>query len=274
MIKKAKRYLIIGLSIVSLLSTSTVAFAETYSGGDDWHVDFTSNKKMESNFGNGFSDTLNLLQPGDKATFRVKVENSYKTDTDWYMTNKILKSLEDADNAAGSGAYTYLLTYTDPKGNKNELYNSEAVGGDVYQNKKTEGLFEATQALEDYFYLDRLKTGEKGYIDLTVLLDGETQGNYYQNTLAQLQMNFAVELPPEGEEPTNKIITTENRIRNTVEKFFKAGFVKTSDNANLNLLIKIAIVLAIIIAIALIIVGVICIRMRKKMKGAKDSEED
>ena len=273
MIKKAKRCLIIGLSIISLLSTSTVAFAETYSGGD-WYVDFTSAKKMESNFGKGFSDTLNLLQPGDKATFHVRVENSYKTDTDWYMTNKVLKSLEDADNAAGSGAYTYLLTYTDPSGKVNTLYNSEAVGGDVYQNKKTEGLFEATQALEDYFYLDRLKTGDKGSIDLTVLLDGETQGNYYQNTLAQLQMNFAVELPPEGEEPTNKVITTENRIKSAVNNFFKAGFVKTSDNTNLSLLIIIAIVLAIIIAIGLIIVGIICIRIRKKMKGAEESEED
>ena len=29
-------------------------------------------------------------------------------------------------------------------------------------------------------------------------LDGETQGNDYQDTLADLQMNFAVELAPEG----------------------------------------------------------------------------
>ena len=33
-----------------------------------------------------------------------------------------------------------------------------------------------------------------GIITLEVALDGETQGNSYQDTLADLQMNFAVEL--------------------------------------------------------------------------------
>lgn len=270
MFKRIKKSFILGCVLASLLFTSTVAMAETYPGKDHY-VKFTSGKKMDSNFSpNGFSDTLSQLQPGDKATFHIDVSNQYKTDTDWYMTNKVLKSLEASDNSAGNGSYTYLLTYTDPSGKVSTLYSSEAVGGDLYQSKKTEGLYEATQALEDYFYLDRIGSGKTGYIDLTVLLDGETQGNYYQNTLAELQMNFAVELPPEDEGTDNKIITTENRIRNTVDKFFKAGFVKTSDNTNILILY----IIGAIIGVLLLVVGIICVRIRKKMKGAEESEED
>ena len=47
--------------------------------------------------------------------------------------------------------------------------------------------------MDEFFYLDRLASGENGKIGLTVALDGETQGNGYQNTLAKLQLAFAVE---------------------------------------------------------------------------------
>ena len=35
-------------------------------------------------------------------------------------------------------------------------------------------------------------------VTLTVSLEGETQGNIYQNTAARIQMNFAVELKDAG----------------------------------------------------------------------------
>ena len=44
--------------------------------------------------------------------------------------------------------------------------------------------------MEDYFYLDRLDKNETGTVELEVGLEGETQGNAYQNTLAKLQLNF------------------------------------------------------------------------------------
>ena len=53
-------------------------------------------------------------------------------------------------------------------------------------------------AAGDYFYLERLKQGETGRVTLWLRVDGETQGNGYQKTLAQLQMNFAVEVVPEA----------------------------------------------------------------------------
>ena len=42
-------------------------------------------------------------------------------------------------------------------------------------------------------FFTRLESGKSGIVTLKVVLDGETQGNTYQNTLASLQMNFAVE---------------------------------------------------------------------------------
>ena len=40
--------------------------------------------------------------------------------------------------------------------------------------------------------------GDKGVINLTVKLEGESNGNNYQNTLARLQMDFATELVDGG----------------------------------------------------------------------------
>ena len=43
------------------------------------------------------------------------------------------------------------------------------------------------------FILKTLEPGEGGCVKLLVGLDGESQGNIYQDTLAKLMMNFAVE---------------------------------------------------------------------------------
>ena len=74
------------------------------------------------------------------------------------------------------------------------MYSSEVVGGEEDVKNEGEGLHQATNYLEDYVYLGRLAKDEAGKVVLTVKLDGETQGNDYQDTLARLQMNFAVEL--------------------------------------------------------------------------------
>ena len=107
------------------------------------------------------------------------------------MKNEVLESLEDAGDAAG-GAYDYLLTYTDIKGQTTTLYSSEKFGGDGKIGGV--GLHGATNSLQNYFYLDRMGNGESGVVKLKVALDGETLVNDYQNTLARLQMDFATEL--------------------------------------------------------------------------------
>ena len=80
--------------------------ADELTGDNNWLVEFNSDKQMVSNFASSnFDDVLDYMQPGDSALFTVEIKNSYGSETDWYMTNKVLKSLEDASNTAAGGAY-------------------------------------------------------------------------------------------------------------------------------------------------------------------------
>ena len=46
----------------------------------------------------------------------------------------------------------------------------------------------------DYVYLGEIGPGKTGELKLYFKLDGETKGNAYKNSFAQLKLNFAVEL--------------------------------------------------------------------------------
>lgn len=188
-----KMWKIISLTAVfALLFVSSVTvFAEDRKGASGWQVTFDG-KKMESNFTSAdMSDEAGAMQPGDSVELTVTIKNTFDGEADWYMKNEVLESLEDAGDAAG-GAYDYLLTYTDIKGQTTTLYSSEKFGGDGKIGGV--GLHGATNSLQNYFYLDRMGNGESGVVKLKVALDGETLVNDYQNTLARLQMDFATEL--------------------------------------------------------------------------------
>lgn len=207
--------LLLSMSLLSF--TALPVCAETSYGDPNWGVTFTADKEMESNFkSSNLDEAIYGLQPGDNAVITVALKNEYDTNTSWYMTNEVLYSLEDRSNndATGGGAYTYILTYTDHEGVETTLYDSSNVGGD---DEQSEGLHEATDSLEDYFYLDSLTRGEAGKVTLEVALDGETQGNDYQDTLADLQMNFAVELdadvPPGTPPGTTPPATTTDLVK-------------------------------------------------------------
>jgi hypothetical protein len=150
---------------------------------------------MVSSFdSNQVAVSVSEMEPGDSATFSVDILNSSDFTTDWYMSNSVIQSLEEAQKVAENGGYTYILTYTDSASEKTTIYSSDSIGGE----KSTEagvGLNEATDSLEDFFYLVKLAPNEGGTVDLYVGLDGESQGNIYQDTLASLMMNFAVETP-------------------------------------------------------------------------------
>ncbi len=189
------------------LLSSLVAFsfaipvqAETYYGDENWKVAFTSEDKMESSFSTAdINDVIGGMQPGDNVIITLNLKNENRTTTDWYMRNEVLYSLEDrsTNKETSGGAYTYRLVYTDKDGEVNTLFDSDTVGGESADdtiNRMGEGLKSATNALKDYFYLDTLAKGAGGVVTLEVALDGETQGNHYQDTLADLQMDFAVEL--------------------------------------------------------------------------------
>lgn len=188
------------LSSLVAFSFAIPAQAETYYGDENWKVAFTSEDKMESSFNTAdINDVIGGMQPGDNVIITLNLKNENRTITDWYMRNEVLYSLEDrsTNKETSGGAYTYRLVYTDKDGEVNTLFDSDTVGGESADDtisRMGEGLKSATNALKDYFYLDTLAKGAGGVVTLEVALDGETQGNHYQDTLADLQMDFAVEL--------------------------------------------------------------------------------
>ncbi len=183
-----------------------IAEAETLYGESGWQVSFTEEEMLESNFGaSDLDDAISGLQPGDNIIFTLHLKNEHKEAADWYMTNKVLYSLEDrsANSGTSGGAYTYVLTYIDKDKKEQVLFSSDTIGGESVsrESREEQGLHEATNALKDFFYLDTLRQGQDGTLMLEIALDGETQGNAYQNTLADLQMNFAVALGGTDSEP-------------------------------------------------------------------------
>lgn len=188
-----KKILCLAMMAMMVVGTTMTANAEDFKGSQTWLANFTGDK-IESNFTSAaIADEILQILPGDTITLEVSIQNSFEDETDWYMTNEVLKTLEESKDVAEGGAYTYILNYKGADGTVKELYNSDTVGGEGNVTADLEGLHQATDSLEDYFFLERLDKGEKGTVSLFVKLDGETQGNDYQDTLARLQMNFAVE---------------------------------------------------------------------------------
>ena len=205
--KKISLFLLCGL----LLAWGIPARAETYYGDETWNVTFNSDNEMASSFKTSdINDVVAGMQPGDNVIITLSLKNDNETPTDWYMKNEVLYSLEDrsANGQTKGGAYTYRLSYkSNQGGEENVLFDSDTVGGENV-SAAGEGLKEATSSLKEYFYLDTLSRNQSGVITLEVALDGETQGNDYQDTLADLQMEFAVELRdtpdnPPGDNPNN-----------------------------------------------------------------------
>ncbi len=226
-----KRILTFAVTLTFVLAFSVTAFAEERQGAEGWQVIFDG-KNMNSNFSAAnMDDEIYNMQPGDSVELTIALKSNFNGKTDWYMRNQVLESLEDAGKAEG-GAYDYLLTYTDTAGETTTLYSSEYFGGEGRYNGV--GLHGATKTLDEFFYLDRLGNGEAGTVKLKVRLDGETQGNDYQNTLADLQMNFAVEMNPdavrEREETSGR--TEEERIRDRASAR-GTSVVRTGDESNL-----------------------------------------
>lgn len=184
------------LAVTMLFMFMTPARADDLSPDTDWQVTFNG-KALTDNFTKQeFVDVIRGMQPGDTATFQVHILNKYKTDIDWWYANNITKTFEE-NSIASDGAYSYRLTYQPTGGDLDVIYDSDIVGGEDDKTKETLGLHEATTAMKDFKFLDTLKANGTGVVTITVKLDGETQGNRYQDTIADLELRFAVELPDE-----------------------------------------------------------------------------
>ena len=187
--------------------TNTVGTVWFNSDGKSMSNDFQKSL-TDANVETALKDRMRQMQPGDDVTFVINLRNDYNGATNWYMTNKIVDSLEEG--SAKNGAYTYYLRYVNnTNSSKNrDLFNSERVGGDSSSglmdiNNEIKTDYTDSRTKEKYFYLDNLSRGQGGQILLTVALDGETQGNDYQDRIADLKMNFAVQIANEPGTPPN-----------------------------------------------------------------------
>ena len=196
------------LSLGSIFSQGMTARAETLSS--EWNVAFTADNKMDTDYtAADLNAAVYSMQPGDSMVITLNLKNANASPSNWYMKNEIIQSLEETAGAnASGGAYEYELTYIDPAGATEILFTSTTVGGETTGDRV--GLHGATSGLEDYFYLDTLENGQKGVITLRVELDGETQGNNYQNTLASLQMQFAVDTTVSYNRTVTEVVDDEN----------------------------------------------------------------
>ena len=267
----------ISCMLLTLGLTLPVA-ADDYTGGSDWAVTFNSSgKSLDSNFTRDqFQEVFKSMQPGDSAKVTLALKNDYGDAVNWYMDNDIISSLEQSsgDAETSGGVYTYQLVYKSPNENTERgLFQSGSVGGE-YQNrdKSQQGLVEINDSYmrnydennvnretgEAYFYLDNLKSGQQGTISLYMKLDGETQGNYYQDTLASLQMKFAVDLTKQSTPPANTTTTTTNVQSGGTRNV--STIVKTGDTSNNMLFITMAAAAGVV----LLVLAVISMKLRKQ----------
>ncbi len=220
---KQAKSLILAAAASVLLATAVpcTALAAHLTGASNWSATYNSSGRMEETYNaQEYVDQVGNLQPGDDITFEVSAIHDNETSADWYVSNDVIKSLEEqALNDAEGSNYEYLLTWQGPKESRT-LYDSQAVGGD-----DSDGLNEATEAMEDFIFLENMSKGQTGKVTIKVTLDGETEGNAYFDTLAKLKVRFAVE-PVEPEKKTTSRTTT-NTVTNNRE------LVRTGDDTKL-----------------------------------------
>jgi len=192
-----KRLATMVCALAMTFALPNTALANHVEGQSGWFVEYNDAGQLTDNYSkNAFAEDVRQLQPGDDITLTVEMRQTNSVTSDWYLSNEVIKSLEDGD--ASGGAYGYTLSYEGPAGSQT-LYSSKSVGG----NGSEAGLADATNAMDDYFYLGTLSQGQTGKVLINVTLDGETEGNAYFDTLAQLGLKFGVEPQANAQGRTN-----------------------------------------------------------------------
>ena len=192
--KNIKKITTLLLALVMMLMMSEAAFAldKDANGGD---FVFDGNELSWDESSGSIAEALKDLQPGDTISIKINYYNQGSKETNWYLRNDVLESLEDASSAEGGG-YSYKLTNHGETGDL-EIFDSDAVGGDDNYEPGgiAKGLHGATDAtkMEDFFFIDTVPAGGGGTTELIVGLDGESQANAYENTAGELQLEYAVE---------------------------------------------------------------------------------
>ncbi|MBR2560662.1 MAG: hypothetical protein IKE31_00775 [Eubacterium sp.] len=179
--------LLTGLLLLVLSFPASVFADQTEPINVGWNVNYTTGGKLDdSSFNAAEVDRqLSAMQPGDRIIFTIRLNNQKKVETRWYMENEVMKSMERL--ATDTGAYTYKLTY-----NGNMITSSEEFGGATDAGNSVNGMSPATSGLENYFEIGTIAGGGSGTVALEIGLEGESQGNSYQNAEARIRFRFAV----------------------------------------------------------------------------------
>ena len=247
-IRKTGVLLAAGVLALGLLSVPVNA--ESYSV--DGHCEFNG-RDIVSDFDTGvLVKAIENLQPGDDVSFTVSYTNAYSEATDWYMSNEVLQTLEKTAaskkvaglGTARGGGYKYKLIHYDKNRKPEVLFGEEnvdtglegVVGGEATPGN-LEGLEQATNALDEWFFIQTLEAGESGIVELQVAFDGETEVNDYMDTDGGLAVRFAVEVT----EPTVTNIVNQPRTPDTTKtpntKKLTVTGVDTGDSTQLGIFI-------------------------------------
>ena len=184
--------LLIALVMTLLMSQAAWAIDQTYTGGT---FVFDGKDLTNTDAGESVDEIIKNLEPGDTVSITVEYKNKSDADTEWYLSNTVLRTLEETVANAKNGGYTYTLTNTDSKGKETVLFTSDAVAGheNYDADKEDKGLEEATNATDEWFHIDSVASGGGGKTTLKVGLDGESQVNAYMSSNGSLELNYAVE---------------------------------------------------------------------------------
>ncbi len=215
-----KMMIVLALSLTMVLGMTLNSNAESFKENGTCYF---NGKQIVSDFDSDkVNDMIRGLEPGDDATFEVKFTNKYKETTHWYMRNEALQTLEQSFDRSENGGYTYILTHVAPDGSEQVLFDNSKVGGAgedghsyAIEPKDTkashgfedngEGLHQATNATDEWFFIQTLNKGQSGKTRLYVKFDGESEVNDYMDTAGQLLIAYAVEL--ENHETFKKVKT-------------------------------------------------------------------
>ena len=143
------------------------------------------------------------------------------------------------------------------------IITNEVVSGDAGTGA-TKGLFDATEATGEYFFLDTLGPQARALMTLEVAIDGETHGNTYFDSAAQIQLQFAAE-PTDKPGKEGDPRQPKNPPANQDDKPDPKKLSQTGDT----LAVGIVVVVALLAAAVLVGVG---LRQRRQKRNDKEGD--
>lgn len=238
--KHMKRYLGFLLVAVMVMSFSLPVFA----AGENT-VTFDGSQ-MISNLSDASFDGM---VPGDEATVSIQIMNTSNKPADWYVKNDIFSALANGRESAG-GTFSYELIY-----DGNVIYASDS----MVDNETANGIADQIRALNEFVYLDTLEPNEPKMISLHVAVEGETQRNAYQNSLANLRMSFAA-----TNEEGQRVVRNEIRYANDEAAARTTSVVvQTGDGFNLNMMMT----LFVACGVAVLALAIVCLIKDRKRRA-------